>query len=96
MAFVRVCFLCLTNDAGYIILRMKTYSTLQVAKLLGLTSATLHRWIRQKKIQAPPVQSLGGVQVRLWTLDDLEKARKYKADHYWGKGGRAQRKKTSK
>jgi hypothetical protein len=75
---------------------MKTYSTLQVAKLLGLTSATLHRWIRLKKIQAPPVQSLGGVQVRLWTVDDVEQARKYKADHYWGKGGRTNRRKPTK
>jgi hypothetical protein len=75
---------------------MKTYSTLQVAKALGLTSATLHRWIRERKIQAPPVQSLGGVQIRLWTLDDVEKARKYKNDHYWGKGGRRKRNKQSK
>jgi excisionase family DNA binding protein len=74
---------------------MKTYSTLQVAKLLGLTSATLHRWIRQKKIQAPPVQSLGGVQIRLWTQREVEQARKYKAEHYWGKGGRRKRKKQA-
>jgi len=86
----------LTNDAGYIILCMKTYSTLQVAKVLGLTSATLHRWMRERKIQAPPVQSLGGVQVRLWTPDDVEKVRKYKDDHYWGKGGQRKRNKQSK
>jgi predicted DNA-binding transcriptional regulator AlpA len=73
---------------------MKTYSTLQVAKLLGLTSATLHRWIRQRKIQVPPIQSLGGVKVRLWAPDDVERARKYKADHYWGKGGRKKAKRT--
>jgi excisionase family DNA binding protein len=85
----------LTNYAGYIILQMKTYSTLQAAKLLGLTSATLHRWIREGKIQAPPVQSLGGVHVRLWTLDEVEQVRKYKTDHYWGKGGRRKRSKRT-
>ena len=75
---------------------MATYSTVQVAKLLNLTSATLHRWIREKKIKAPPVQALGGVQVRLWTEEQLDEARKYKADHYWGKGGRTKRKKRTK
>jgi predicted DNA-binding transcriptional regulator AlpA len=65
---------------------MKTYSTLQVAKVLKLTSATLHRWIREKRIQAPPVQSLGGVQVRIWLEQDLERVRNYKSEHYWGKG----------
>jgi len=66
---------------------MATYSTLHVAKLLDLTSATLHRWIREKKIKAPPVQALGAVHIRLWSEDQVEEARKYKADHYWGKGG---------
>jgi excisionase family DNA binding protein len=75
---------------------MAAYSTVQVARLLNLTSATLHRWIREKKIKAPPVQALGGVQVRLWTEEELDEARKYKADHYWGKGGRRKRKKRSK
>jgi predicted DNA-binding transcriptional regulator AlpA len=65
---------------------MKSYSTLRVAKLLKLTSATLHRWIRDKKIQAPPVQSLGGVQVRIWSEMDVARVKKYKADHYWGRG----------
>jgi excisionase family DNA binding protein len=75
---------------------MAAYSTVQVARLLNLTSATLHRWIREKKIKAPPVQALGGVQVRLWTEEELDEARKYKADHYWGRGGRKKRKKRSK
>jgi len=71
---------------------MATYSTLQVAKVLNLTSATLHRWIREKKIKAPPVQALGGVHIRLWSEYQLEEARKYKVDHYWGKGGRGKQK----
>jgi predicted DNA-binding transcriptional regulator AlpA len=62
---------------------MKNYSTLQVAAILNITSATLHRWMREKRIQAPPTQSLGGMQVRLWSEKDVEKVRKYKAKHYW-------------
>lgn len=67
---------------------MKTYSTIQVAKLLNLTPATLHRWIRGKRVDAPPLQSLAGMEVRVWAEKDVERVRKYKADHYWGKGSR--------
>jgi excisionase family DNA binding protein len=72
----------------------KTYSTVQVAKRLGISWSTLHRWIESKKVQAPPVQALGGLQVRLWTEADLEAARKYKAEHYWEKPSPRKRKKA--
>jgi excisionase family DNA binding protein len=75
---------------------MKTYSTVEVAKLLNITSDTLHRWIREKKIPAPETQSLGPFRVRLWTEHDIAKVREYKAGHYWGKGGRKRRKKQVK
>jgi excisionase family DNA binding protein len=61
---------------------MKSLSTLQVAKLLGITSDTLHRWIRERRIEAPPLQSLGGMKVRLWSEGLIEKAKKHKAEHY--------------
>jgi excisionase family DNA binding protein len=67
---------------------MKTYSTVEVAKLLGVGNDTLHRWIHSKVIPAPPVQRLGKVSVRLWTEKDVEKVKNYKTSHYWGKGGR--------
>jgi len=57
-------------------------STLQVAKLLGITSDTLHRWIRERRVEAPPLQSLGGMKVRLWSEDLVEKAKKYKSEQY--------------
>jgi excisionase family DNA binding protein len=67
---------------------MKKLSTIQVARLLGIASGTFHRWIREKRIEAPPPQTLGGMQVRLWSDADIAKVKKYKAEHYWGKGGR--------
>jgi excisionase family DNA binding protein len=67
---------------------MKTYSTVEVAKLLGIGNDTLHRWIHTKKVLAPPLHSVGGLSVRLWTKADIEKVRKYKSEHYWGKGKR--------
>jgi len=60
----------------------RTYSTIQVAKLLGVTSDTLHRWIREERIEAPPIQSLGGMKVRLWSLEQINQAKQYKAEKY--------------
>lgn len=73
---------------------MKTRSTIEVAKLLSITSDTLHRWIREEKISAPPIQALGPFRVRLWTEQDIAAVRTYKANHYWGKGGRKEPKKA--
>jgi excisionase family DNA binding protein len=75
---------------------MKTYSTLQVAKLLGIGSDTLYRWMHEGKVPTPRVESFAGMTVRLWSESELEQAKKYKAKHYWGKGGRRRRKKQSK
>ena len=75
---------------------MKKYSTVQVARLLNVTSDTLHRWIREKKVPAPEAQTLGPFRVRLWAEADVERVRKYKTEHYWGKGGRKKRRKRSK
>jgi predicted DNA-binding transcriptional regulator AlpA len=74
----------LTDYTGCIIL-MKTYSTVQVAALLDVTSATLHRWIKEGRVIAPPLVSLGGMHVRLWSEDDLLKLRKHKSENYWKK-----------
>ena len=60
----------------------KAYSTVQVAKQLGVTSDTLHRWIRERRIDAPPIQSLGRMKVRLWSQKQIEKAKQYKAEKY--------------
>jgi excisionase family DNA binding protein len=54
----------------------KQYSTVEVAKLLGIAQPNLQRLIRQGKIPAPPVQSLGNVKIRLWTAKDIQKAKK--------------------
>jgi predicted site-specific integrase-resolvase len=77
-------------------LKEKTYSTVQFAKMLKISWSTLHRWIESKKIQAPPVQTLGSVRVRLWTQGDLEIARKYKGEHYRKKPHRKKPKKLTK
>jgi excisionase family DNA binding protein len=75
---------------------MKTYSTAKVAKLLGIGTETIYRWMHDGNIPTPPLQSLAGMRVRIWSEDDLEAARKYKATHYWGKAGRRKRKNQAK
>ena len=51
-------------------------STRDAAKKLGVTILTLQRHVKAKTIDAPPLQRVGGVSVRLWTARDIEKARK--------------------
>jgi predicted site-specific integrase-resolvase len=75
---------------------MKTYSTVKVTRMLGIGWSTLHRWIVEEKVKAPPVESFDGFRVRLWTEEDIEKIRKYKAGHYWGLGSKKPRKKQKK
>lgn len=75
---------------------MKTYSTAKVIKILEIGAETLYRWMHEGKIPTPPTQSLAGMKVRLWSEEHLVAAKKYKAEHYWGKGGRKKRNKPSK
>ena len=75
---------------------MKTYSTAEAAKLAGISWDTLHRWMRERKISPPRARTLGKLRVRLWTEEDVEQVRKYKVEHFWGKGGRKKRKKRTK
>ena len=71
---------------------MSTYSTVEVAELVEVSWDTLNRWIRERKFPVPPVKLLGRIKVRIWNENDVEKVRKYKLDHYRGKGGRKKRK----
>jgi hypothetical protein len=52
------------------------FSTREAAKTLGCTLLTLQRHVSAKTVDAPPLQKVGGVSVRLWTDRDIEKARK--------------------
>lgn len=54
----------------------RTYSTVEVAKKLGIAQPNLQRLIKAGRIKAPRVQTLGKVKVRLWTETDIKKAKK--------------------
>ena len=61
---------------------MKTYSTGKIAKTVGIHKATLLRWLYSGSIPEPKRHTNGGVDFRIWTDRDLDRVRKYKADHY--------------
>ena len=51
-------------------------STRDAAKKLGVALLTLQRHVTAKTVDAPPLQKVGGVSVRLWSAREIEKARK--------------------
>jgi hypothetical protein len=55
---------------------MSTFSTRDAAKQLGLTAATLSRYIAAEKVPAPKTVTTGGITVHLWTQRDIERVRK--------------------
>ena len=71
---------------------MRGHSTAQVARKLKIGRQTLHRWIRERKVSAPRKQRVGGVAVRFWGDEDVERVRKYKAANY--RKGRGRKKKA--
>lgn len=70
-------------------------STAQVARKVGIGKQTLHRWIREGKIAAPRKQRVGGVAVRFWNDEDVERVRKFKAVNYRKGRGRKKGQKKS-
>jgi DNA-binding transcriptional MerR regulator len=55
---------------------MRTYSTREAARKLGIDRVTLQRYIAKKLITAPAMKSLGGGRFREWTDRDVGRVRK--------------------
>ncbi len=58
------------------------YYTKQVAEMIGIHRITLQRWLLDGKIKEPKRGNVGGMDVRLWTARDVQRARKYKEEFY--------------
>jgi predicted DNA-binding transcriptional regulator AlpA len=55
---------------------MKLLSNVQAAKKLGITSMSLGRYIKAKKIPAPTVLEAGNKSLHGWTESEIEHVRK--------------------
>jgi transposase len=75
---------------------MKRYSTREVAKKLGVSVMSLHRYILAKKIPAPPVEVVGKGRVRAWTDTDIERVRELLPKIANGRKRRGKRVKSGK
>src|SRR5215475_3938793 len=54
---------------------MKTYSTREAAEKLGLTQASLSRYIAAKKVPTPKTIMYGRFRVHAWSEADIERVR---------------------
>jgi hypothetical protein len=55
---------------------MKTYSTRGAADKLGIALVTLQGHVKKRTFAPPKITKVGGVNVRLWTEDDIQRARR--------------------
>jgi hypothetical protein len=58
--------------------RMRGSSTQQAADKIGISKRQLLRWIYDGKIPEVRREHIGGLDVRVWTADDIRKARQFK------------------
>jgi predicted DNA-binding transcriptional regulator AlpA len=78
------------------------FSTRQAARKLGIGVTTLARYVEQGKVPSPKKVHLGGFQVHVWTIEEIEHIRKLLPKiangrkTRWQKQRDAQKKKQSK
>ena len=58
------------------------YSTGQVAKAIGVAKKTVLRWLENGELPEPNTVGLGHVSYRVWSNEDLERAKQYRESHY--------------
>jgi len=54
---------------------MQNFSTRQAAKKLGISMASLSRYVAAGKVPAPKPTVIGRYEVRAWTEEDIERVR---------------------
>jgi hypothetical protein len=65
---------------------MKKHSVSEAADELEVDRRTLQRWVGRKAVQAPTAGIVNGRLVKFWTETEMAVLRKYKNEHYAGKG----------
>jgi transposase len=56
--------------------QMKSVSTREASRKLGISLISVQRYIAAKKITALRLQKIGGVRLRLWTDRDIKRVRR--------------------
>jgi len=73
---------------------MPDLSTKGIAESIGISRVTLQRWLLSGKLPEPERFKAGGVDVRVWNDQDVERVRQFKKAHY--RKGRGRKKKSNK
>jgi len=60
------------------ITKMSGYSTAQAARLTGVSKNTLLRWLYAGHLPEPHRTRVGGIVWRVWSQEDIERARRLK------------------
>ena len=50
--------------------------------MIGINRVTLQRWLIDRKVKEPKKVRMGGVEVRIWTDQDIERLRHHKRENY--------------
>jgi hypothetical protein len=61
---------------------MKEYSTAQAAHMIGIHKVTLQRWLLENRVKEPRKVRVGNVDARIWTIRDVKRIQKFKAENY--------------
>jgi predicted site-specific integrase-resolvase len=61
---------------------MSEYSTVEVARIVGVDKTTLLRWLYTGKLREPRRITHAGQDLRLWTEGDLNRVKQYKHENY--------------
>ena len=60
-----------------------SYTTAEVARAIGVDKKTLLRWLWNSKLAEPKQKvTVGTIENRVWSAADLERAKKFKEEHY--------------
>jgi hypothetical protein len=72
------------SDAASVYSEMKPLPTSEVVRLLGVHPITLEHWLRSNPELKPKALRIGGRVVRLWTMKDVARLKRFKANQRRG------------
>ncbi len=72
---------------------MSPRSTAEIAAAVGVAESTLERWLAERKVPMPKRIVVGVRVSRIWTSQDIERLKRYKAKFY--RKGRGRKKKRA-